>query len=421
MKFSPQQDRALLAVSDWYHKGDKQVFHFFGFAGTGKTTLAKHLAETIGGRVMFAAYTGKAAHVLQTKGCEGACTIHSLIYRSRDKSKTRLEELQKELADLLVSIGDMEKEYIDNHPKVRRLNIDIQDEIKNVNQPMFILNKESEILEADLLVIDECSMVDGQMGQDLLSFGVPILVLGDPAQLPPVGSAGYFTENVKPDIMLDEIHRQARESPVLRMATDVREGRGLTIGDWGDGSFVHPFGTKLAQEQVLEFDQLLVGKNRTRHAMNKRVRQFLGFANEQSNDLFPVISDRLVCLRNNSELGLLNGALFDVTSVDGVMDGKVHMTVRSTDDPMKGDVDVAALEQHFLGRSKELDEQYWLRSEGQEFDYGYALTVHKSQGSQWDSVAVFDESWGRKLDRQRWLYTAITRAAERVTVVDMHG
>jgi len=415
MKFDPKQDAALKAVNDWYNFGDKQVFHFFGYAGTGKTTLAKHIAEGIGGNVKFAAYTGKAAHVLQTKGCENASTIHSLIYRSRDKSKSRLEDLQKELAELLVSLQDMDEEYIFNHPIVRRLKIDIQDEIQNVNQPMFILNKESEVKDLDMLVIDECSMVDAQMGQDLLSFGTPVLVLGDPAQLPPVGSAGYFTENVTPDVMLDEIHRQAKESPVLRMATDVREGRGLTIGDWGDGSFVHPYGTKLPQEEVMAFDQLLVGKNRTRHAMNKRMRQFLNY-----NDEYPVVSDRLVCLRNNTELGLLNGALFDVTSVDGVMDGKVHMTVRSTDDPTKGDVDVGALEQHFLGRSEELNTQYWLRNEGQEFDFGYALTVHKSQGSQWNSVAVFDESWGRKKDRQRWLYTAITRAAEKVTVVDMH-
>lgn len=415
MRFSPQQDAALKAVSDWYHNGDKQVFHFFGYAGTGKTTLAKYLAESIGDDVLFAAYTGKAAHVLQTKGCHNASTIHSLIYRSRDKSKARLTELQNELGELLHEMREMTEEYINDHPKVRALRRDIEDEAKNANQPMFILNTESEVRDAPLVVIDECSMVDATMGQDLLSFGTPVLVLGDPAQLPPVGSAGYFTENVKPDIMLDEIHRQAKESPILRMATDVREGRRLEFGDWGENCFVHPKGTKLTQEEVLGYDQLLVGKNKTRHAMNKRVRQFLKHEGE-----YPIVGDRLVCLRNNSELGLLNGAIFQTTGVDGVMDGKVHMTVRSEDSPNAGDVEVAALEQHFLGRGKELDTQYWLRSEGQEFDYGYALTVHKSQGSQWDSVAVFDESWGPKLARQRWLYTAITRAAGRVSVVDMH-
>jgi len=415
MKFSPQQDAALKAVENWYRSGDQQVFRLFGFAGTGKTTLAKYLAEGIGDDVLFAAYTGKAAHVLQTKGCYNASTIHSLIYRSRDKSKARLEELQKELASLIVSMEGMEQEYIDNHPKVRALRRDIEDEAKNASQPMFVLNTESEVREAPLVIIDECSMVDATMGNDLLSFGTPVLVLGDPAQLPPVGSAGFFTENVKPDIMLDEIHRQAQESPILRMATDVREGRQLKFGDWGENCHVYPKGTKLERERVLEYSQLLVGKNRTRHVMNTRIRGFLGHEGQ-----FPVVGDRLVCLRNNSELGLLNGAIFHTTGVDGVLDGKVHMSVRSEDNPNLGDVEVAALEQHFLGRGKELDTQYWLRSEGQEFDYGYALTVHKSQGSQWDSVAVFDESWGNRQSRQRWLYTAITRAAKDVTVVDMH-
>ena len=415
MKWSDQQKTALKAVNGWYHKGDKQVFHLFGFAGTGKSTIAKAIADDISDEVIFAAYTGKAAHVLQTKGCYNASTIHSLIYRSRDKSKARLEELKKELAELVHSMNNMEQEYINNHPRVRALNRDIEEEAKNANQPMFVLNSDSEVRYAPLVVIDECSMVDATMGQDLLSFGTPVLVLGDPAQLPPVGSAGYFTENVKPDIMLDEIHRQAKESAILRMATDVREGKRLQIGDWGDNCFVHPSGTKLDQETVLSYDQLLVGKNKTRHAMNKRVRQFLKHEGE-----YPVIGDRLVCLRNNSELGLLNGAIFQTTGFEGVMDGKVHMSVRSEDDMMKSDIEVAALEQHFLGRGKELDTQYWLRSEGQEFDYGYALTVHKSQGSQWDSVAVFDESWGPKQARQRWLYTAITRAAKDITVVDMH-
>ena len=414
MKFSPQQDAALKAVDNWYNNSSKQVFHLFGYAGTGKTTLAKYLAEDIGDNVLFAAYTGKAAHVLQTKGCHNASTIHSLIYHSRDQSRSRLEELQKELADLVVSMKDMEPEYIENHPKVRGLERDIKEEAENASQPMFVLNSDSDVKRADLVVIDECSMVDGIMGPDLLSFGTPVLVLGDPAQLPPVGAAGYFTENVVPDIMLDEIHRQAKESSIIRMATDVRMGKSLQLGDWGDNCHVYPTGTKLEQERILAYDQILVGKNKTRHASNKKLRLMHGYEGE-----YPVIGERLVCLRNNSELGLLNGAIFNVTGVSGVMDGKVHMTVRSVDNPLSGDVEVTALEHHFVGRAEELKTQYWLRSEGQEFDYGYALTVHKSQGSQWDSVAVFDESWGSKESRQRWLYTAITRAAQDVTVVNM--
>tara|TARA_R110000772_G_scaffold30806_13_gene76543 strand:+ start:3851 stop:5089 length:1239 start_codon:yes stop_codon:yes gene_type:complete len=412
MKFSPQQDNALLAVRDWYRNSDKQVFHFFGYAGTGKTTLAKHIAEGIEGEVLFAAYTGKAAHVLRQKGCLNASTIHSLIYHSRDKSKARLVDLQTALTDLLIDMRDMEQEFIDNHPKVRSLKADIEDEAVNSSQPMFILNKESVVRDAALVVIDECSMVDASMAQDLLSFGTPVLVLGDPAQLPPVKSVGYFTENVTPDIMLDEIHRQAEQSAVLRMATKVRLGEPLELGDWGDDCFVHPIGTKLGHEEILGYDQLLVGKNVTRHASNAKIRGLL-----KMNDPYPIVGDRLVCLRNNSELGLLNGAIFYATEIEGVMDGKVHMSVRPEDEQIS--IDVAALEQHFLGKGKELDQKYWLKADAQEFDFGYTLTVHKSQGSQWDSVCIFDESWGSKEQRQRWLYTAVTRAATRVTVIRM--
>ena len=58
-------------------------------------------------------------------------------------------------------------------------------------------------------------MVDEDLGRDLLSFGKPVLVLGDPAQLPPVKGGGFFTE-AEPDVMLTEVHRQAADNPIIR-------------------------------------------------------------------------------------------------------------------------------------------------------------------------------------------------------------
>ena len=410
MQFSSEQDAALKAVDEWYRNGDKQVFHFFGYAGTGKTTLARHFAQNIEGNVLFAAYTGKAAHVLKTKGCDNASTIHSLIYHSRDKSRARLEELQQQLESLLKELIEARVEDFDNHPKVRALRKEIKNEIDNADQPMFILNHDSEVKDAEMVVIDECSMVDAQMGQDLLSFGTPILVLGDPAQLPPVGGAGYFTERVKPDVMLTEVHRQAQESPILRMATKVRNQETLDLGDYGDNCRVLPKGHKIESDEVLQFDQVLVGKNATRRSSNKRIRQIKGY-----HDPYPVINDRLVCLRNNSELGLLNGAIFHVADVTGVMDEKVFMSITPEDSIVS--LEVGAHEHYFLGKEDELN--WFKKREAQEFDYGYALTVHKSQGSQWGSVCLFDESYCFRNDRWRWLYTGITRAADSVTVVRM--
>lgn len=409
MQFAPQQDEALLKADRWFRSGDQQVFHFFGYAGTGKTTLAKHLASGIDGTVLFGAYTGKAAHVLKTKGCDNAATIHSMIYHSRDKSRALLKELQERLDTLLAILQHEGVSDIDRHKDVVALRKTIREEADNADQPMFVKNADSVVKDADLIIIDECSMVDGRMGEDLLSFGKPVLVLGDPAQLPPVGGAGYFTENVRPDVMLTDIHRQAGESPIIHMATKVRNGETLEIGQYGDSKVV-AFEGKMSPEETLSYDQILAGKNRTRTAVNGKVRRLMGI-----DDPYPVINDRLVCLRNNSELGLLNGAIFHVSDVTGVMDRKVFMSVQPEDNIAS--LEIAAHEHYFLGKEDELG--WFEKREAQEFDYGYALTVHKSQGSQWDSVCVLDESFCFKKDRHRWLYTAITRAAENVAVIKM--
>ena len=103
--------------------------------------------------------------------------------------------------------------------------------------PTFSLNRQSPIAKAKLVIIDECSMVDEELGRDLMSFGTPILVLGDPGQLPPISGGGFFTEH-EPDFLLTEIHRQARDNPIIRMALDVREGRELMYGDYGTAAMV---------------------------------------------------------------------------------------------------------------------------------------------------------------------------------------
>lgn len=404
--WTPQQADALSEVNDWLLRGDEQVFHLFGYAGTGKTSLARHFASGVSGGTFFAAYTGKAAHVLRTKGCEGATTIHSLIYHSRERGQSKLRELQLLLSELIATLR-----FKDIDPKTDSAVSDLQNQIdverESLKQPYFILNTDSPVRHAKLIIIDECSMVDARMGQDLLSFGTKVLVLGDPAQLPPVIGYGYFTKDVRPRVMLEEIHRQAEESPIIRIATKVRQGEIPEPGDYGDGVVVLPRGEKVHPDEVVQFDQILVGKNTTRYASNARVRSLLDIS-----DSYPVTGDRLVCLRNNHDEGLLNGAIYLVHGVNGLMDGKIVMDVV----PEEGGIPVSVLahEEHFLGRGKEIP--WFNRSEAQEFDYGYALTVHKSQGSQWDSVLLFDESRVFRNDRANWLYTGVTRAAKKLTI-----
>lgn len=374
MDFSPQQDEALKAVSRWLKEGRSPLFRLFGYAGTGKTTLARHFAEHVDGDVQFAAFTGKAAQVLRSKGASNAKTIHSLIYRPRGEEAVEDEETGK------TSIS-----------------------------PMFTLNRQSPVAKAALIVIDECSMVDEALGKDLMSFGTPILVLGDPGQLPPISGGGFFTDH-EPDCLLTEIHRQARDNPIIELAMHVREGREITHGDWGTAKVIGK--GDVTQDLVLSADQVLVGTNRTRRRYNQRLRELKGFTAAH-----PQAGDKLVCLRNDQMKGLLNGSLWQVmTSSKETTKPGINLLVRPEDDDMdRGAAKVKLLKAAFEEVGTEIPWQTKKRYD--DFDYGYALTVHKAQGSQWDDVVLFDESFAFRDTRERWLYTAITRAAERLTIV----
>lgn len=405
MNWSPQQTKAIDAVGRWLKQSDQPVFRLFGYAGTGKTTLAQHLASGAG-RVHFAAYTGKAASVMKDKGCSYASTIHSLIYMPADRSRMNLLELQRKL-EMLIHEIESEPDYdggVNDVKEVKELKKQILEEQERLKKPAFVLNPDSEIRGADLVVIDECSMVGERIGEDLLSFEVPILVLGDPAQLPPVKGGGFFTDH-KPHSMLTEIHRQAADNPIIDLATRVRKGEYLKTGQYGNSLVISG---KPDEHLVMGADQVLVGRNATRRKCNHKMRRLLG----RGHDVLPVAGDKLVCLRNDREEGLLNGTIWEVTDAEKVPDMELmSLTVES-----EGiSTTVSAHTHYFKGIEDQL--AYYEIREAQCFDYGYALTTHKAQGSQWPSVFIFDESWVFRGDaRRRWLYTAITRAADKVVI-----
>lgn len=360
MNWSPEQDNALLAVDRWLKNPDAQVFRLFGYAGAGKTTLARHIAENAGGDVAFAAFTGKAAHVMRQKGCFGATTIHSLIYRPA------------------LSEED--------------------------DEPVFTIRPDAPAADADLIIIDECSMVDEELGRDLLSFRKPVLVLGDPAQLPPVKGGGFFTEG-DPDFMLTEIHRQAADNPIIRLSMAIREGEAF---DEQSEECRLVSRKEITTEAIMEADQILVGANRTRKRYNDRLRELHGFSGPT-----PEAGEKLVCLRNNKKKGLLNGGIWTVDRKMKPKGKRVRFSVR----PEEGGKPVTvSVPQGFFTEGPE--SVPWPQRKGaDEFDYGYALTVHKSQGSQWDNIVLFDESYMFREHGARWLYTGVTRAAERLTLV----
>ena len=408
MKWSPEQEQALDAVGRWLRERNQPIFRLFGYAGTGKSTLAMHLAEGAG-LVKFACFTGKAAHVMQRKGCDGAQTIHSLIYKPKDKSRRRLWELEAELQEHLVEARVHGEE--EDSPAIQRLRDRIKQEKDHLNQPSFNKNEDSDLADADLVVIDECSMVGEEMANDLLSFDVPILVLGDPAQLPPVRSTGYFTE-AEPDVMLTEIHRQALDNPILRLATMARNRQRIDVGQYGGGCEV----LRIADFDYDSIDpvetQVLVGKNKTRRRANLRIRQ----------NCFPASGrlirrgEKVVALRNDKDTGVLNGSLWTVLRANGGDEDSITMILGDPDDATR-EVGVESWRHHFEGREEELRDMGWGRRDYLEFDYGYALTVHKAQGSEWDDVFLVNEAWGSPSDRARWLYTGITRAGQRIRIV----
>ena len=362
--FTPHQDAALSAASKWLKgaRGRASIFRLFGYAGTGKTTLVKHIAEGVDGKVLFAAFTGKAACVMRSKGCHSASTIHSLIYRARESGE---------------------------------------------ETPSFELWNDAPASKAKLIIIDECSMVDAELGRDLMSFDCPLLVLGDPAQLPPIQGGGFFTE-AEPDAMLTEVHRQAQDDPIVRLSMEIRAGNPLTQGQYGETQVVRR--DALDPKRVLDADQVLVGRNVTRRAYNARLRERRGFA-----DALPMAGDKLVCLRNNRRKGLFNGGLWMVKERPKPRRQIILMHLKP--DEGLGDrlIKVSVRPECFTGAIEEFD---WpQRKAYDEFDFGYVLTVHKAQGSQWDDVVLFDESGAFPDNRDRWLYTGVTRAAKRLKIV----
>ena len=248
-------------------------------------------------------------------------------------------------------------------------------------------------------------MVDEDLGQDLLSFGNPVLVLGDPAQLPPVKGGGFFTDT-EPDFMLTEIHRQAADNPIIRLSMDIREGR----TPQAEGDTLRVISRReVDADIILGSDQVLVGTNKTRRSFNQRIRELKTYT-----EATPQAGEKLVCLRNRKSKGLLNGSIWNVTLKKSPRGNKTRLMV-SPEEGGKA-ISISVPTACFTDGPENVPFQQ--KRSADEFDFGYALTVHKAQGSQWNDVVLFDESWAFREHKQRWLYTAVTRAAERLTIVN---
>lgn len=321
-----------------------------GFAGTGKTTVIKTLTNRL---KYFAvcAFTGKAAQVLRRKGVM-ASTIHSLIYKP-------IEEPD----------GGVHFEL-----------------------------KDSLEVEFDGVIVDEASMVSEPLHNDLKSFGVPLIYVGDHGQLPPVGS-GSFNLMSNPGITLERIHRNAGE--IARFAEHLRYGR--EAADWPErqGQVCVMTNDEFQSSDVIgPEDQIICAYNRTRVMFNHAVRDHLG----RANDMLPQVGDRIMCLQNNRDFGLFNGMQGTVAEIDHK---KRRLTFAS------GDLSVRV---PYVAEAFGAERTPDRRPGSIPFDWCYCVTAHKAQGDEWDHVIVIEQRC-QHWEHNRWAYTSASRAKNRLTWV----
>lgn len=360
MKLTRGQDYALQLLSQWWHDGKSQVFRLSGYAGTGKSTIIARFADDLGitGDVKYIAYTGKATQVLVKKGLPSS-TIHRLIYNV-DKNSKKLKFYKKE--------------FLEFNPS--------------------------------LIVVDEASMVDEKVFADLLSFGVRVVVVGDPGQLPPIQGKSSCLAN--PDVVLTEVVRQALDNPIVALATFIRQGRPLQRGTFMNAIPIADF-NELEDKHLLAADQVLCGTNRMRAQLNDRMRQCLG-----RYDTLPEVGEKVISLRNLWSVSvegnpIVNGTTGTITRVvmRDLKSGIMRVVFRPD-----GASDVAVVD---FATASFLGQEVVYKADLGVFDFGYAITCHKSQGSEYNKVAlVVDHNWGDM--HSRWLYTGITRAVDKLAI-----
>lgn len=386
---SNDQKSALVEIISWYKKQPTPYFILGGFAGTGKTTLLGQFRKLLSKaqpkrKVAFCAYTGKAARVLEatlryhqiSTPQDSISTIHSLIYAP------------------ITSKGGAITGW-----------------------------KKKTKIYADLLLVDEASMVDQEIWSDLLSFQIPILAVGDHGQLPPI--SGQFNLMDKTDFRLESIHRQAADNPIIQLSLIARESGNIPIGSYGQGTMkvsTNDFNAQEIVEDILRsYNQdwlILTGYNHTRIRLNKQIRMF----RDCESDL-PIVGDVVICLKNNWDKGIFNGMQGTICSIHAVQNLETDETdwYQVEINLEDGSLYQGKVSSHQFNQPTTLTSYRNLSytTLGDLFDFGYAVTVHKAQGSQSPKVLLFEEKNSHMNDEdwRRWLYTGITRAQERLVIV----
>ncbi len=416
IELSQEQQQILNDVMGWVDdfyagKTDKPYTTLGGVAGSGKTTVLGFIADELRNRqayirIGFITYTGKASIVLKGKLTEIGendfiGTIHSLIY------------------------------------------FPITDEYTGKIEGWSL----KEDMPVNFIIVDEASMVGKDIWKDLLEYNIPIIAIGDHKQLPPVGN-DKFNLMEDPEHVLTEIHRQALDNPIIQLSMVAREEGWIDYGVYGKGVAKLHWTDPRCKQIITSYNKdsdliALCGMNRTRVQLNKMIRAKYKFKG------VPKPGEKLICLKNNKNLGIMNGQLGFLQEIKKL--GPKFYTLQMKMDGMNMDIWPYVLKDGFgkvssndvYAESNTLDiklelgdeiEKFW-RSKTPDyfmgldekrqmnvdlFDFGYAISVHKSQGSEWGRVIMFDErnSYQTDDDYSRWLYTGITRAREKLIIIE---
>ena len=392
MELTKKQEEGLKIALDRYRNNEKYVV-IGGYAGTGKSTLVKFIIEALNvepSKVAYATFTGKAAEVLRKKGNANAMTLHRLLYDSIPKPGG----------------GFIRK------PKLQ--------------------------LDYNIIVVDEVSMVPKSMIDMLLHHRVYVIFLGDPFQLPQIDKNETHTLLDNPHIFLDEVMRQAAESEIIQLTMKIRNGEKIDFMN-GKEVIIAPRAS-LVTGHLTWADQIICATNASRISLNNQMREILGYSG------LPQDGEKMICLRNywedfseDGSSSLVNGMTgiiknpfesfriapmyvkmknhkMDIIQGDFISDdGKTFKSVEMDKGMITtGEFSLDWRETYALGKLKNKIGDIIPR----EFTFGYAITCHKSQGSEWDKVLVIEERFPfDKKEHARWLYTACTRAAEKLVLV----
>lgn len=408
-----QQNIVDYAINKLYKTGhnhpvfmrDNFIMTVGGYAGTGKTTVLAKMRNDIRKvfpnlSVAFVTYTGKASSVLRSKleannvltDTDFIGTIHGLIYEPKTVWDKKL------------------KCYVIVDWKL----------------------KKAEEMYHDIIIIDEGSMVSRKIWDDLLRFDKPIIVMGDHGQLPPVGDSFNLMEN--PHFKLTTIHRQALNSPIISLSQFVRKNGYIPFNrvfsnqvfklSWNHKKCQHIWNNKVVFDNDLI---VLCAFNSTRVELNDRIRKKL----EYNNKKIPYPNERVVCLKNDHDKGIMNGQIGTLLWLmpDNYNLYRLTIAVDDYTDPIEcvasdkcfGQVTYTIYDDN--GSKESVEQQEYASDQNlgkiNYFDYGYAMSVHKSQGSEWNKVILFEQRTKRWSDEYyaRWLYTAITRAREKLFII----